>query len=249
MHLIVNADDFGLSKGINYGIFEAHLNGIVSSTTLMITMPEVDHALEISKEAPDLKIGLHLNITLGRPITHCPSLVKADNHFYKPSELPNQDAFIEEEIYQEFKAQYELFLKKLGKKPTHFDSHLYAHQRYPKAKSAVTRLAKEVNLPVRGLTINGFKKVKFFDFFKANNTNNLFEIIESKLEELLSHEIAELMVHPAYIDEFLQHKSSYNYPRVLELEVLTDKRIKEMIQANKINLIGYDDERLRLCHE
>ena len=50
MKLIVNADDLA-SKGINYGILEAHPNGIVTSTTLMIT-PEVEHAISISKDAP-----------------------------------------------------------------------------------------------------------------------------------------------------------------------------------------------------
>ena len=69
MKLIVNADDFGLSRGTNYGIFDAHIRGIVTSTTLMVTMQEVDHAIELSKQAPDLRIGLHLNITLGRPLT------------------------------------------------------------------------------------------------------------------------------------------------------------------------------------
>lgn len=250
MKLIVNADDFGLSKGINYGILEAHLNGIVTSTTLMITMPEVEHAISISKDAPNLKIGLHLNITLGNPITNCRSLVKKGNIFYKPSELPNQDDFKEEEIYEEFKAQHNLFIKKVGKKPTHFDSHLYAHQRYPKAKNAIIRLAKEVNLPVRGITTNGFKEVKFFDFFKANSdVNNLFDMFENKISEILSCEIAEIMVHPAYMDEFLQTKSSYNYPRILELEILTDNRMKKLIKTNNIELISYDDERLRLCHE
>ena len=44
-------------------------------------------------------------------------------------------------------------------------------------------------------------------------------MIENKMDEILSHEIAELMVHPAYMDEFLQTKSSYSYPRILELEI------------------------------
>ena len=49
MRLIVNADDFGLSRGVNLGIIEAHKNGIVTSTTLMVTMNEVEHALELAK--------------------------------------------------------------------------------------------------------------------------------------------------------------------------------------------------------
>lgn len=249
MYLIVNADDFGLSKGINYGIVEAHINGVVTSTTMMITMPEVDHALRLSKVVPNLKIGLHLNITLGKPLTKCPTLLKEDGNFYKPRENPNQDLFSEEEIYQEFRAQYELFLKRVGRKPTHFDSHLYAHQRYPKAKRAVIKLAQEVDLPVRGITVNGFKDVKFFDFFRGNNGVDLNTIIYEKIEEMKQHKIGELMVHPAYVDEFLHEFSSYNMPRAQELEILTDENLIKLLKDNNVTLIGYDDEGVKLCQE
>ena len=50
MNLIINADDFGISKGVNHGIIDSHVHGIVSSTSMMITMPEVDHAIELSKK-------------------------------------------------------------------------------------------------------------------------------------------------------------------------------------------------------
>ena len=71
MKLIVNADDFGLSKAINFGIVESHLEGIVTSTSMMITMPAVKHAKSLAKNIPDLGIGLHLNISLGKPLTNC----------------------------------------------------------------------------------------------------------------------------------------------------------------------------------
>ena len=58
MNLIVNADDFGISKGVNYGIYDAHIHGVVTSTSLMITMSEVQHALDLASKAPKLKIGL-----------------------------------------------------------------------------------------------------------------------------------------------------------------------------------------------
>ena len=76
MKLIVNADDYGMTKGVNLGIIEAHKNGIVTSTTLMVTMPEVEHGLALSKDYPNLGIGLHLNCTLGKPLTDCKSLIK-----------------------------------------------------------------------------------------------------------------------------------------------------------------------------
>ena len=76
MKLIVNADDYGMTKGVNLGIIEAHKKGIVTSTTLMVTMPEVEHGLALSKDCPNLGIGLHLNCTLNKPLTDCKSLIK-----------------------------------------------------------------------------------------------------------------------------------------------------------------------------
>ena len=61
MKLIVNADDFGLSKGVNLGIIEAHKNGIVTSTTLMVTMNEVEHALNLAKKYSTEKSASFIN--------------------------------------------------------------------------------------------------------------------------------------------------------------------------------------------
>jgi predicted glycoside hydrolase/deacetylase ChbG (UPF0249 family) len=66
--LIVNADDFARSPEVNAGILEAHLHGIVTTTTALINMPGAVEAVnEASKEAPGLGIGLHLNLTIGEP--------------------------------------------------------------------------------------------------------------------------------------------------------------------------------------
>lgn len=245
MKLIVNADDFGLSKGTNYGIIDAHLSGIVTSTTLMVTMPEVEHALELLKIAPMLKLGLHLNITFGKPMTNCPTLLKADGTFYKVKEINSDTTFDVEEIYQEFKAQYNKFVELVKEKPTHLDSHLYAHQKYAKAKEAIIRLANEMDVPVRDVAIHGYKKVTFFDWFKHSEHQSLIEILESKLNSLEKFEIAELMVHPAYLDPFLQEYSSYNTPRVEELKVLTSAQSKQLIKKHNIQLINYSDSAVR----
>jgi predicted glycoside hydrolase/deacetylase ChbG (UPF0249 family) len=66
--LIVNADDYARSPEINAGILEAHLHGIVTTTTVLINMPgSVEAVREAGETAPDLGIGLHLNLTLGEP--------------------------------------------------------------------------------------------------------------------------------------------------------------------------------------
>ena len=72
--LIVNADDFGRSPGINRGILEAHLRGIVTSTTVMVNCPAAALGLERAlAEAPDLGIGLHITLTAGRPLSPPPA--------------------------------------------------------------------------------------------------------------------------------------------------------------------------------
>ena len=73
--LIVNADDFGLSKGQNYGVIEAFHYGVVTSTTAMVNSPDVQHAASLSRLYPGLKIGLHFVLTHGHPLTAMSSLV------------------------------------------------------------------------------------------------------------------------------------------------------------------------------
>ena len=246
MKLIVNADDFGLSKGVNLGIIEAHKNGIVTSTTLMITMDEVGHALDLAKNYPKLGIGLHLNCTLGKPLTKCLSLVKENGEFYKPKEKPNHELFDEEEIYQEFLAQYNKFIEIVKRKPSHIDSHLYSHQIFPKVKQAALRLAKEKDIAIREFEIENYHKAHFIgDFRCVNDTdyNDAIKVIVGKETEILKHNIAELMCHPAYVDNFIYNNSSYSIGRVRELEILTSKEVKDFIKNNKIELINFNQTR------
>ena len=67
--LIVNADDFGLSEGVCLGILKAHRDGILTSTTCMMNMENIEKYLEMTKAYPNLGLGVHLNITVGKPLT------------------------------------------------------------------------------------------------------------------------------------------------------------------------------------
>ena len=66
--LIVNADDFGRSPGVNRGIVEAHRHGIVSSATLMANLPWSAAAASLADSVPSLGVGLHLNYCYGTPL-------------------------------------------------------------------------------------------------------------------------------------------------------------------------------------
>jgi len=58
--VIINADDFGLTNGVNYGIIDSFLYGITTSTTLIANGSAFDHAVELASDHPDLEIGVHL---------------------------------------------------------------------------------------------------------------------------------------------------------------------------------------------
>src|SRR3989442_6607250 len=63
-HLIVNGDDFGASRGVNRGILEAHVRGILTSTSLIVNGAWSEEAAALSCDAPELSVGLHVDFTI-----------------------------------------------------------------------------------------------------------------------------------------------------------------------------------------
>src|SRR4029077_15643507 len=76
--LIINADDFGISRGVNIGIIEAAEAGIVTSASLIVNLPASAAPLDRAPSCPPLSLGLHLNLTVGRPLTAAASLTRGD---------------------------------------------------------------------------------------------------------------------------------------------------------------------------
>jgi predicted glycoside hydrolase/deacetylase ChbG (UPF0249 family) len=135
--LIVNADDFGMSRGITDGIILAHRYGFLTSTSLMPNMPAAEYAVERAAKFPGLEIGIHLNICAGRPILppdRIPSLVGASGRFHPPQVMIRRlwsGRAAGREIQAEFRAQIH-WMKARGVVPTHADSHHHMHL-YPAA--------------------------------------------------------------------------------------------------------------------
>jgi hopanoid biosynthesis associated protein HpnK len=131
--LIVNADDFGMSAGINRGIIEAHRHGVLTSTSLMATGDAFDDAIALSRAHRDLSVGVHLTLVEGVPVRRpdeIPSLVEADGRF--PQTL---GAFLKawltgrvrpEDVAREFAAQVEKVLGR-GVQVDKLDSHMHVH--------------------------------------------------------------------------------------------------------------------------
>ncbi len=143
--LIVNADDFGLSKGQNYGIIEACRNGIVTSTTALVNGQAIDHAVQLSRDEPSLAIGMHFVLTMGKPLTAMPGLTRDGVLGKWIWQLAEEDALPLEEITQELASQYLRFIELFGRKPTHLDSHHHVHM-FPQIFPIVAKFVAEEGL-------------------------------------------------------------------------------------------------------
>ncbi|HYE76027.1 MAG TPA: ChbG/HpnK family deacetylase, partial [Blastocatellia bacterium] len=149
--LIVNADDFGITTGVNRAIIEGHQHGIITSTTLMVNMPGFNEAVQLAKANPKLGVGLHFNITQGQPIASkekIRSLLNSKLEFTGTSTALAQRSILgrlkSAEIEIELRAQIEKALA-AGIKPTHLDSHKHAHA-LPQVFEVLARVLPEYGI-------------------------------------------------------------------------------------------------------
>jgi len=132
--LIVNADDFGWSEAVTAGILKAHREGIVTSTTLMANLPGAEEALRRARrEAPNLAVGIHLNLTEGRPVAPCDEvadILDAGGCFVRSlAALLRKVRFsraARRAALREIEAQV-LWARAHGLEPSHADSHKHVH--------------------------------------------------------------------------------------------------------------------------
>lgn len=129
--IVLNADDFGLSHGVNEGIITAMERGIVGSASLMVNFPDSAEALRVARKK-DLSIGWHFNLTLGKPVSDpatIPSLVNKDGKFYPRNPLLRR-CFLRQvraaDVTRELEAQWKFFAD-LGLRPEHIDGHEHCH--------------------------------------------------------------------------------------------------------------------------
>lgn len=233
MKMIFNADDFGLTEGINLAIIDAFKNGVVRSTTLMANSLAYEHAVELAHENPDLCVGIHLVGTYGKPLTKTNStLVDANGNFKRfPDEgTPNIDP---EQMFIEWCAQIDKVSKDINL--THFDSHHHIHL-HPLLLPITERIAKKYNLKYRGNNYQAGVCARLVTDFYKENVN--FETI-LKIAATYTDEVLDIMTHPGIDDDTLRNNTSYHYYRELELKVLTSQDVKEFFKNNTIEICSY----------
>lgn len=162
--LIVNADDFGLSEGINQAIMLGHRQGIITSATLMANGAGFASAVEMARTAGSLGIGVHLNLTEGAPVSapsEIPGLVDARSLFAHTVEQLGWHSLVGSlsllEVERELRAQIEKVLA-AGVLVTHLDGHKHVHLA-PELCRIVLRLALDYGIRGMRCPCEGFTDV------------------------------------------------------------------------------------------
>lgn len=218
-NLIVNADDFGASDGVNRGIIEAHVEGVVTSTSLMVTGRTAAGAVALAREHPGLAIGLHWDL---------------DGEDADPSIDLESPAAVRAELGRQLEAFHEL----MGRAPTHVDSHHHVHRR-----PEIAPIARELVTPL-GVPLREESEVRFIGGFYGQwewRVTDLHHVSPEFLLWILRNEVAdgwtEISCHPGYVtDDFT---SVYLEEREAELATLTDPLIRAEIDSLGLRLASY----------
>ncbi len=247
--LIVNADDFGLSKGQNYGIVEACRHGVVTSTTAMVNGEAIDHAAALSRDLPDLGVGMHFVLTLGMPLTAMLGLTRDGLLGKWIWEMAEQGTLPLEEIARELDCQFNRFVDLFGREPTHIDSHHHVHMipaifplvaEFARRKGVALRVDRQVDIPGETggdlpPTTDGFSSA----FYGDEISEALFlSVLDRSVQQ--GERSLEVMAHPAFIDNTIR-KSAYCWPRLAEMEVLTSTSLKYAITERGYRLGTFRD--------
>ena len=226
--LVVNADDFGLSEGVNAGILRAHDQGIVTSASLMVRQPAAPNAAAAARSRPQLSVGLHLDLG---------EWEFRDGGWATVYEVvPGDDPAA---VAAEVARQVESFCRLMGRPPTHLDSHQHAHRAEP-LRSAAQSLSARLNIPLRHFT----PAVRYCgDFYGQGGKGEPLPhlITPAALVRTISSlgpGVTELCCHPGD-DSTLA--SPYRDERRLELAALCDPNVRGALRAQAVELISFVD--------
>ena len=269
--MIVNADDYGLTAGVSRGIRETHLRGIVSSTSVMVNMQGVEKELEaVMEETPRLGLGVHLNLTAGRPLImgeEIPVLVdETGSLFQRKSFVEHADLIPLEQVEREWEGQVRYFIQMTGRKPTHLDSHHHCSFYTPSLFTTMLMLAEKYQCAIRNIfsefpfalgedftesqqeeTRGGSQSISgSYHLAQPDHFHSSFFGTSATLEKMrsiisdLADGVTEVMCHPGYADESLVKGSSYAWEREGELKILTDAEVIRLVKEKLIELITFD---------
>jgi predicted glycoside hydrolase/deacetylase ChbG (UPF0249 family) len=256
IRLIVKGDDMGAAHGINVATIEAHKNGVLTTTNVIVPGPWFLEAARLLRENPGLDVGVHLALTSEwsdvkwRPLTHAPSIVDPDGYFFplvqpRAGAAPNtsikESAWKIDEIERELRAQLTMAKKHLPQ-ATYTWNHMGFTSVSPDVAALVLRLSKEFGLLVPtelGVQfLRGVYEGKDTGAVKADKLAAKLETIGPGLWEHIDHAATDdpemrAIGHPGY--EWVAADRSAN------LAAWTSPKVREVIQRRGIKLTSYRD--------
>ncbi len=157
--LIINADDFGLTPGVNRAIVEGHTAGVITSATLMANSAAFDEAAALARANRSLRVGCHTVLVDGSPIAPPDKVRSLLGHNNEDPRQPPEfhrsfaafargavrGAFSTEDIEAEAGAQFQR-IRAAGISPTHCDTHKHAHM-FPSILRPLLRAAQAAGIP------------------------------------------------------------------------------------------------------
>jgi predicted glycoside hydrolase/deacetylase ChbG (UPF0249 family) len=225
-YLIVNADDFGLSEGVNRGIIEAAESGILTSASLMVRQPAAAAAAAYGRTNTRISVGLHLDL---------------GEWFFRDGEwlqlysvVPTEDA---KAVADEAARQVAEFRQLMGRNPTHLDSHQHVHRNEP-VLSVAKAHAKEMGIPLRDFSA----AIRHCgDFYGQTGEGEHWPegISLSNLKKILSglpEGITELGCHAGYGDGLA---TAYRIERAMETKVLCDPALRSVLKELGVELRSF----------
>ncbi|HLH63578.1 MAG TPA: ChbG/HpnK family deacetylase [Ktedonobacteraceae bacterium] len=227
-YLIVNADDFGLSAGVNRGIIEAFEYGIVTSSSLMVNRIGAEEAAAYARRQPKLGLGLHID--LGEWAYRDGEWVT----LYE--EVPLDDA---RAVEGEIARQLASFRFLVGREPDHLDSHQHVHREEP-VQSIVTGIGEKLAIPVRHFSPQIGYRGEFYGQTEEGEpyTETISVDALIKTLEALPPGITELCCHPGYGDDL---DTMYRAERAIEVQTLRDARIWAALDELGIELCSFNE--------
>lgn len=226
-NLIVNADDFGLSAGVNRGIIECAERGILTSASLMVRWPAAAEAAAYARQNRKISVGLHVD--LGEWV-----LRKGEWELLYKVVDPDDERAVKTEITRQL-AEFRRFL---DRNPSHIDSHQHVHRNEP-ARSIMLKVARDLSIPLRECD----PRVRYCGDFYGQDVDGtrLPDVITvanlKKILNTLPDGVTELGCHAGY-DDGLQ--TPYRLERAEEVRVLCDPAIRACLNHMQINLHSYD---------
>jgi hopanoid biosynthesis associated protein HpnK len=267
--LIVNADDFGGSHSINEAVIRAHREGILTSASLMVNEASCGEAVELAKQNPQLGVGLHLTLLMGRsalPPGEIPGLVNERQEFLNdPVKVGFQYFFrrsLREPLRKEIHAQFARF-RATGLPLDHVNGHLHLH-----LHPTVFRILME-DAPTLGIEQMRLTRDPFWLDVPLARGHRLYRALHAFIYLILSRRagagfrkkqirhtqkvfglLQNARVDEAYISQLLPRLPAgdselYSHPALdnfkHEFEALISPRVKEQVKKLGIELIRYQD--------